>query len=33
MKALRELEGLNAEALHFRVLRWLAETAPTVRPI
>lgn len=33
MKALRELEGLNAEALHFRVLRWLAETAPTVTPI
>jgi hypothetical protein len=30
MKALRELEGLNAEALHFRVLRWLAETEPTV---
>ncbi len=28
MNALRELEGLNTEALHFRVLRWLAETEP-----
>jgi len=26
MKALRELEGLNHEALHFRVLRWLTQT-------
>lgn len=29
MKALRELEGLNSDALHFRVLRWLAATEPT----
>ncbi len=31
MKALRALEGLNHEALHFRVLRWLtqAETVST----
>lgn len=26
MRALRELEGLNQEAFHFRVLRWLTET-------
>ena len=25
-RALRELEGLNHEALHFRVLRWLTQT-------
>ena len=30
MKALRELEGLNHEALHFRALRWLAQTEPVV---
>jgi hypothetical protein len=30
MKALREMEGLNHEALHFRVLRWLAETEPAI---
>ncbi|HEY9174278.1 MAG TPA: STAUR_1299 family protein [Verrucomicrobiae bacterium] len=28
IKALRELEDLNSEALHFRVLRWLTETEP-----
>jgi hypothetical protein len=33
IQALRELEGLSAEALHFRVLRWLADTAPTGRPL
>ena len=26
MKALREMEGLSHVALHFRVLRWLAQT-------
>ena len=25
---LREMEGLNTQALHFRVLRWLEETQP-----
>ena len=30
MKALRDLEGLNHEAMHFRVLRWLAQTEPAV---
>ena len=30
MKALREMEGLNHEALHFRVLRWLTQTEPAV---
>ena len=25
LKMLRELEGLNTEALHFRILHWLAE--------
>jgi len=30
MKALRELEGLNHEALHFRVLRWLTQTEPVL---
>lgn len=29
MNALHELEGLNAEALHFRRLRWMPETGPT----
>lgn len=33
MHVLRELEGLNAEALHFRVLRWLAQTEPTATPL
>lgn len=33
MKALCELEGLNSDAFHFRVLRWLAETQPTATPI
>lgn len=32
MKTLRELEDLNSEALHFRVLRWLAETEPATSP-
>jgi hypothetical protein len=31
MNVLREMEGLNDEALHFRVLRWLAETEPVTR--
>ena len=30
VKALREMEGLNHEALHFRVLRWLTQTEPAV---
>jgi len=30
MKALRELEGLNHEALHFRVLRWLTQAKPVL---
>ena len=25
LKVLRKLEGLNTEALHFRILNWLAE--------
>lgn len=33
IKTLREMEDLNAEALHFRVLRWLTESEPTVTPI
>lgn len=30
MNFLREMEGLNSQALHFRVLRWLAETEPVI---
>lgn len=30
--ALCELEGLNAQALHFRVLRWLSEPLPANFP-
>ena len=30
MDVLREMEDLNQQALHFRILRWLAETQPTV---
>ena len=30
VKALREMEGFNHEALHFRVLRWLTQTEPAV---
>ncbi len=30
MEFLCEMEGLNSQALHFRVLRWLAQTEPVI---
>jgi hypothetical protein len=30
MNFLCEMEGLNSQALHFRVLRWLTETQPVI---
>jgi len=29
---LREVEGLNGSALHFRILRWLSEPIPSTLP-
>ena len=32
VNVLREMEGLNPQALHFRILRWLARPEPIFQP-